>query len=101
MALDRELALAEQARREAIYDARDAEGDRPSALPSFGEPPPVRGPLETLPDGTPVTWKRTIALVALAISALAGIVQQVWSATHPSGDVNGQGPVKGAQQPVK
>ncbi len=70
---ERDLALAEQARREAVYEARDAEGDRPSALPSL---PPARAPQETLPDGTPVTWPRVILAVALAVSALAGAASQ-------------------------
>lgn len=67
---DRELALAEQARREAIYEARDAEGDRPSALP---EP---RAPLETLPEGSRVSWPRVLLAVAAAVSAAAGAVHE-------------------------
>jgi hypothetical protein len=75
------LAVAQQARREAIYDARVAQGDRPSSLPSLPPPPRLPRPRASLPsvdeligpEAPKARWK-----LALAVgSALVGLVELV------------------------
>ncbi len=81
------LAVAQQARREAIYDARVAQGDRPSSLPSLPPPPrvpavpPARASLPSVdeligPDAPKARWKLVLAGVS-ALAALAEVVRQV------------------------
>ncbi len=67
------LALVEQARREAIFEARSAHGERPSDVP--------RPPMVTIDDIPPpaARWKLIAAAVA-ALATLATAVQQIASA---------------------
>lgn len=76
------LAVAQQARREAIYDARVAQGENlpaPPRVPSF---PPARGKLPSLdelvagPEAPKARWKLALA-VGSAIVGLAELVRQV------------------------
>lgn len=85
---ERELALAEQARREALYEAREGEGDRPSAVPAVPAPGALpalpRDKLPTFDDLTsadparakPARWKLVLALV-FALSGLGELARQV------------------------
>ncbi len=91
-AWERDLALAEHERREAVYEARQGEGDRPSAVPAI---PPLRVPtipglgtprdqLPTFDDLTsadptrakPARWKLVLALAA-ALGGLGELARQV------------------------
>lgn len=81
----RQLAVVEHARRQAIYDARDAHGDRPTPVipppprvPTFPAP---RGELPTLdeltgPAAPRARWRLVLALAA-ALGGLGELARQV------------------------
>ncbi len=81
---ERELAQIEHDRREAIYDARDAEGDRPSAIVLEPIPPAPAAPRDKLPTLDDLTgpeapkarWKLVLALVA-ALGGLGELARQI------------------------
>lgn len=80
---ERELAQVEHERREAIYDARDAEGDRPSAivLEPAPLPAPARDKLPTLddltgPEAPKARWRLILALAA-ALGGLGELARQI------------------------
>ena len=72
--LERRLAVAAHERRQALFAAREAHGDRPT------EPPAARGALPSVddlidsgPTGKRARWKLVLA-VASALVSLAGLV---------------------------
>ncbi len=77
------LAVAQQARREAIYDARTARGERlpaPPAVPHIA-PPPARGRLPSIdelvgPEAPKARWRLVLAGVA-ALATVAEVARQV------------------------
>ena len=73
----RRLALVEQERRQAVYEARDAEGDRPT-LPGIGRDklPTLDDLTDSGPTGRIARWKLVLAAVAAA-STIAGAVCQL------------------------
>ncbi len=84
----RRLARVQHERRQAIFDARDAHGDRPtpviprpSRVPTFNGIGPARDKLPTLddltgPDAPKARWKLVIALVA-ALGGLGELARQI------------------------
>jgi hypothetical protein len=83
------LALAQHARRQAMYEAREAHGDRPSDVPELAPvpaPPVSRGrdKLPTFDDLTssdptrakPAHWKLVLALAA-ALGGLGELARQL------------------------
>lgn len=88
---ERDLAQIEHERREAIYDARDAEGDRPSSIvlepipplrvptiPGLGEPRDKLPTLDDLtgPEAPKARWRLVLALVA-ALGGLGELARQL------------------------
>lgn len=84
---ERDLAQIEHERREAIFDARDAEGDRPSAIVLEPIPGPPRLPGEardklptlddlTGPEAPKARWRLVLALVA-ALGGLGELARQL------------------------
>ena len=84
---ERDLAQVEQERREAIYDARDAEGDRPSAIvlePAPGQHAPAGAPRDKLPTLDDLTgpeapkarWRLVLALAA-ALGGLGELAREI------------------------
>lgn len=79
------LALAQHARRHALYEAREAHGERPSTVPELPEPSALpRDELPTFDDLTsadparakPARWKLVLALAA-ALGGLGELARQV------------------------
>jgi hypothetical protein len=71
-----QLATAQQERREAIYEAREAHGDRPSEVPD-----PPRDKLPTLddltgPNAPRARWQLILAAAA-GLSALGELARQI------------------------
>ncbi len=81
MSLRERLALAAHSRRHALYEAREAHGERPSAVPEL---PPARDSMPTLDDLTspdpararPARWKLVLALAA-ALGGLGELARQI------------------------
>lgn len=81
----RRLALVQHERRQAIYDARKAAGDRPSTVPEVKAAEAHRGKLpsvdELVASGVPgrtARW-RLVAAIGGAVVALAEVVRELWA----------------------
>ncbi len=72
------LAVLEHERRQAIYDAREAMGDRPSSLPVLKPPRPSLPSVDDLigPEAPKARWKLVLA-VGSALLGLGELARQI------------------------